>query len=380
MKKVLHNIYSIIRKIFNLLPVGNIILFESHNDYDGNSGALYQYLIKNNYGRKYKMVWAVRNFDNVPKEDKNCIVIKYNGHSLKNLYYESRAKFVFFDNRPPVTKKKKKRKRIYLTHACPPLKNSKKYINVDNYCDYCLCTSKNIVELISDQFNANINKLFLCGLPRNDNIKISTKEIEKICNKKYDKVVLWMPTFRKAKFKVNGNSRNDSTIDYYLGLPTIKKEEDLEKLNDELNSKNIYLIIKFHPGAFVENIHNKNYSNILLLTADDVKKYKLDMYKLLADTDALISDYSSITFDYMKIDKPIGYIIDDIDEYKLGFPFDNVLEFMPGEHIKNNKELLAFFNNINKDLYKKERKKIYNYICDYPDDKNCERIAKMFLD
>ena len=40
--------------------LNDVIMIESHNDFDCNGGAFYNYLIKNGYNKKYKIVWLVR--------------------------------------------------------------------------------------------------------------------------------------------------------------------------------------------------------------------------------------------------------------------------------------------------------------------------------
>ena len=49
-------------------PLKDIIVIESHNDFDSNGGAFYNYLIKNGYNRKYKIVWAIKHPEAVPQE------------------------------------------------------------------------------------------------------------------------------------------------------------------------------------------------------------------------------------------------------------------------------------------------------------------------
>ena len=83
------------------------------------------------------------------------------------------------------------------------------------------------------------------------------------------------------------------------------------------------------------------------------------MYQFLTLTDALISDYSSVAVDYMLLDKPIAYLLEDFEQYKKvrGFVFEDPLEYMPGYHIYSNEELDRFLSDIHnhKDIYKEKR-------------------------
>lgn len=52
-------------------------------------------------------------------------------------------------------------------------------------------------------------------------------------------------------------------------------------------------------------------------------------------SDALITDYSSVCVDYLIVDKPIAYTLDDYEVYKQtrGFVFEDPHEYMPGHHL-----------------------------------------------
>lgn len=46
----------------------NTIVIESHNDFDFNGRAFYNYLVKNNYNEKYLIVWLLRNKNNAKRK------------------------------------------------------------------------------------------------------------------------------------------------------------------------------------------------------------------------------------------------------------------------------------------------------------------------
>ena len=110
-----------------------------------------------------------------------------------------------------------------------------------------------------------------------------------------------------------------------------------------------------------------------MLEENDVR-----FYTLLNQTDALITDYSSVFFDYLLIDKPIAFTVDDIDSYSdnRGFVFDNPLDYMPGKKLHNAEDFREFVTDCisGKDDYTAERKDINDKVNYYKDNKNCERI------
>ena len=56
--------------LFKRIPLKETIILESHNDFDSNGGAFYDYLIKHNFNEKYKIVmmqYPLKAFPNIRK-------------------------------------------------------------------------------------------------------------------------------------------------------------------------------------------------------------------------------------------------------------------------------------------------------------------------
>lgn len=371
-KRIVGNVLS------KVVPVSSkVIAFESLNDFDCNSGALYDYMIENHLNEKYKIIWLVKNKENLTKLDvKNVKCVDFNNRSFKDKIMLRRAKYLFWDN-VPIEKYSNKQKSIYLTHGFPAIKNVKGIINVPEDCDYFLATSKKMTNHAIEQFSIqDSTEIIYAGLPRTDYLKEKKEEIKKIVDKDFNKIIIWMPTFRKAK----NSDRSDSDKEFKLGIPLIQTEKDFERINNELKKNNDLLILKIHGGQDKSVLKLKDMSNIKIITVDDEKRLKIHLYKLIACTDALLTDYSSVSFDYFLMNKPIGYIIDDIKEYKLGFAFDSVYDYMPGSLINNTNDLIKFIKDVSagKDENKKQRNKVLKEINEYQDFDNRERILNYF--
>ena len=365
----------ICRYVFGLK---DIIIFKAHHSFKGNVHALYDYLYEAGYGNKYKFIWYPDTEEEYIPETALCI----RRSSLKNnYYYKSCAKFIFYEDGCPVMYKTKGQKVVYLTHGCPSLKNSKGLVDVSiQKTTDALITSENVRSVMSKSRQFPEEKMFVCGHPRNDVIFNSPQNYEELFEKKYNKIIFWLPTFRKMLSIYDKKQRSDCDINYLYGIPLIMSEDDLEMLNKTLSKENIILIIKPHPGALKEGIENINYSNITVWSQEYLDKNNINYYRLFKNTDAFISDYSSVIFDAMLADKPLGYVIDDIDDYKLGYAFDNVLDYMPGHHIKTLEDMISFFEDVSqgKDIYKEKRDKISALVNTFPDGNNCKRIAEIF--
>ena len=361
-----------------IIPINNkCIDLESLNDFDCNSGALYNYIIKNKINKRYKIIWLVKNYEKYKDLNiKNVKIIDFYSRNLFDKLLLYRTKYLIWDN-VSIEKSNKKQISIYLTHGFPPLKNVRGIINIPDECDYFLISSKNLEQLAIEQFSIKENTKFIYGgYPRNDYLLVKNDELNKITKTQYNKVIIWMPTFRKAK----NMDRNDSSKNFKFGIPLIENNKQFLKLNKLLDKNNNLLIIKIHSGQDQKVVKLNDYSNIKIMTSETEKKLEINLYKLLANTDALLTDYSSVAFDYLLVNKPIGYIIDDIKEYKFGFAYENVFDMMPGEKIKEFDDLINFINNVNdnEDEFKKSRNKILNNINDFQDGNNCRRLLDMF--
>ena len=188
-----------------------------------------------------------------------------------------------------------------------------------------------------------------------------------------------MPTFR-ASYK-NALSEND--CDTQTGLPLFAKDEMLNELNDFLSKNQIEIILKIHHLQLEKTIFKKLFSNIIFLTDMEIQSRGLQLYEIVGKSDALITDYSSVSFDYYLVNKPICYILDDIESYQSnrGFVWDDILQVMPGHHINDLNQFYEFLLEVKdgKDIYAEKRNEVMHYVYDYSDDKSCERFDKFFF-
>jgi len=168
----------------------------------------------------------------------------------------------------------------------------------------------------------------------------------------------------------------DSDITYPYGISLIYRREDMEVLNKCLKDLNMLLIIKIHPRQKI-NFEENEYSNIKYLDGKTVKK--LHAYKLLTQIDAMITDYSSIVFDYMLLDRPCAWVLEDREHYKIDYLMDNPDEYMPGDKIFKMDDLLRFLKSVSegKDLYCEERRKICTRCNPTAEGRGSEHLAEV---
>lgn len=238
-------------------------------------------------------------------------------------------------------------------------------VNERNY--YLLATSEFSAEILSQAFGVKQENLLFSGYPRNDIFQSDNPDkyitesertvLTEIINKITDgvKIFVYLPTFRDCQ---NTN------------LFGITVANELDTLNEFLEGHNILLITKFHfaekgsPSSRITDL-----DNIIYLHPES------DVYPFLRIADVLITDYSSVYFDFLLTLKPIIFYPYDLEYYAhedRGFIFD-YQEYTPGPKVYNLTELqdamLHFLNvNVTDDEYIRHRKFLRDKIFD------CSRI------
>jgi CDP-glycerol glycerophosphotransferase (TagB/SpsB family) len=237
-------------------------------------------------------------------------------------------------------------------------------MKVFSSCKYKLIISpsKEITNIfISASLNENVK---ITGYPRND-IFFDKSLIFENCEKKlnlnsYQKIILYCPTFR----------------DEYKSVKPFSNDF-LKKLNSYLKNNNYLFLVKKHQ--YEENIEIlKDLSNIA-----DVSNKVGDIQELLIFTDVLITDYSSVFFDFVLLDRPIIYYSYDYEEYLKncrGMYYDYYKEML-GPFAKNEQELLHLIktanNWFNADAYQEKYKKFKDKFNYYQDGKSSERLFQL---
>lgn len=214
--------------------------------------------------------------------------------------------------------------------------------------------------IFQSAFDANEEQVILTGFPRNDsffNISQTAPLLTELNNSKLTNVI-YMPTHRKE-----GRGELSDLFNY-----------NFDELNQSLESLNSKLFIKLH--YFHLKTHTfKNLSHLYFITDDDIEQ---DIYTVLNKFDIMITDYSSVHFDYLLTKKPIIFAPFDKEKYikndrEFYFNYDEVT---PGPQANNWKEILVYIEKFiqNPKLYEEERLNVMNRFNQYTDSQNCQRV------
>ena len=141
--------------------------------------------------------------------------------------------------------------------------------------------------------------------------------------------------------------------------------QNIDELNSKVKHDNILLIIKLHHAQVDTHMMKKEYSNIVFIKNHELEKKDAQLYELLGNCDALLTDYSSVFFDFLKKENPVFSKMDRMDfrlEHLDQLTVTDLEEYM--EYLKYR------FNENNKEVINKERgimrkisslKSFYNY-------------------
>lgn len=327
-----------------------------------NSKYLYLYLNENK--EKYKLeriIWITNDksiFFFIKKELEYEVYMKW---SLKSIYYHLKAAFHIVDQSPEdiLNFLSVEAIKINLWHGIPlkkigtfvkDFKNKKNIIEIGEWeKKFLLTCSKFGDRTIGKAFNIDKKKMLKGCYPRNyfliNNIRKLSKN-EKECIKiierekqKNKKIIIYLPTFR------------DKNELLFLGE---KNKKELESFFKFLSENKYFLITKVHfvGNRTINKRQNKIESNKYFFNLSS----ETDIYSVLKEVDILITDYSSVYFDFLYLNKDIIFYPYDLEYYKnedRGLLFD-YNKMTPGDKVYNLEELKE---NLKKKLYKRDRYK-----------------------
>jgi CDP-glycerol glycerophosphotransferase (TagB/SpsB family) len=376
MQKVIRRISRFIdmllQRAFRVFPVKkNYIVFESEGDFWDNARAFYEYLVGNELNKKYRLIWIVHEPGKYPPQENVVFVSRFSyGLNLKANYYIATAGCFIFTHPYWLKKWRREQTVINLTHSSMMLKAGGKK-NISDCFDYMLCASNAVKELKKKTYHIKDDQAVLLGGPRIDLLFNPIKDISMIVsNYKGEKIILAMSTFKQSKLWKDSNR-----VDKFA-LNVIHTMDELIELNNFLREWNTFMIVKIHHLQDTSFIEPHKLDRIVYLFDSDLQSKGIQLYEMLGKADALLTDYSSVFYDYLIINRPIGFLISDMEDYTRGFCIDNPMEHMVGSKLKNKDQLYEFIISVNQnvDLYRSQRESLRDEVHIYQDSKNSERL------
>lgn len=350
LKKTLVPVFGWLYRVFcHLIPVDNrMILFLAFHgrSYNDNPRALYEAMRQDPRFSEYRFVWVLRNpgLETIPGAE----TVRY--LSLGYFVAVARAKVWIFNCKMPMYLYKKK-SQIYLQtwhgtplkrlgHDIEPVPGQRFYrsgLTYEQMCRTYDVDSERYDAMISPNafctgvfphaFGIKKEKLIETGYPRNDFLSTYTQEdVQRIrADLKIPegkKVILYAPTWRDDSFQTSGY--------------TFRLQADFRKWKERLPEDTVVL---FKPHYLIVNQQQDDpeLQDFLISVPADT-----DIRDLYVVSDALVTDYSSVFFDYGILKRPVYFYMYDLEAYAgdlRGFYMD-IEQELPGKIYRTEESLL----------------------------------------
>lgn len=236
---------------------------------------------------------------------------------------------------------------------------------------------------LSAMLHFDLRKIYVTGQPRLDCVTSSDgkKKLAELFGERisgYERLIFFAPSYRSNMSCHAGKIYSDNIFRL--------DDFDNTRLNDYLKEHNAAIVYKLHPieqTAFSGRNFSMN-ENCFELTDSMLFERDIRYDELLNAFDVMISDYSSIVFDYLLLDRPVVYLLPDFDEYKSkkGFVFSNIDAFMPGEKANSFDSLLSALTNAFEKPreYAEARRNVILNRFDHTDGKSAERCFRQIME
>lgn len=247
-------------------------------------------------------------------------------------------------------------------------KSLERYPIHNTYTDVTVSAS-GVVKYYAEAFNCSQDIIKPLGVPRTDVyfdqsfVSSARDEILKIYPEiGQRKIILYAPTFR-------GNSILTSYMDLKL---------DIERMSEALSDEFV-LLYKLHPQTAkrfpLDEQERKKYSNFVF---DISLGVRIDTAMCAADM--LISDYSSVIFEYSLLVRPMIFFAYDLEEYDRDRSFYNKYEdFVPGEIVRDTEGIISAVRAVQNSFDRQRVESFKEEFMNACDGHSTERIADAFI-
>lgn len=361
---------------FGLFPADRkLVLFESFfgRQYSCNPRAIYEYMAVHRSG--YQLVWSAAPGHEQLFASRHLVYVRR--YSLKWLFLMSRAGFWVTNIRYPDWFRKPAHTVYLQTWHGTPLKKlaldlnsysdtyKKQFVRDSAMWDMLVSPNRYSSQIFTRAFNFH-GEMLETGYPRNDVLyqKNKPEPIRKIrerCGIPYGKkVLLYAPTWRDDQNLGNEHYRYEPVL-------------NLAEMKHVLGERYVVLLRLHYLVADQMDL------SALDGFAYDVSDYE-DIRDLYLITDVLITDYSSVFFDYANLKRPMIFFTYDIENYRdqlRGFYFDFVRE-APGPMVTTNSQLINAIRAVEASGFAVDQRfdAFFQRFCALEDGHSAERVVR----
>lgn len=380
--KIVEFILKLTFQMLSLLPVDpKLVIFESYfgRQFSCNPRAIYEYMKK--HCPEYKLYWSVdgRYLQNFAGHDLQII----KRFSLKWFLLTATARYWVTNIRLPLWIPKPKHTIYIQTWHGTPLKKlgldidevhipgsdtekyKREFIMESAKWDYLVSPNSYSTKIFRRAFSFE-KEIIESGYPRNDYLYQANnkREIDSL-KRRYGlpldkKVILYAPTWRDDQY-------------FSVGKYRFQLELDLKRMQEELGEH--YIVILRMHYLIAEQLDVSEFAGF----AYDFSHHE-DIRELYLISDLLITDYSSVFFDYANLRRPMIFFVYDIEDYRdrlRGFYFD-LEKKAPGPLVKTTEEVIQAIKHFEeRDFALPENfEEFYQTFCEWEDGQAAKRVVE----
>lgn len=369
----------IYRKLLLRFPIKEkMILFETFfgRNYSDSPKYIFEY-ISQQYSGEYECIWVLNKKTKLPYPAKQV-----KRFSLRYYYYMARSKYFVYNVRQPKSFIKRKGTVFLETWHGTPLKRlvfdqvevsgasplyKEQVYNQSRSWDYLIAPNQFSSDIFRSCFMYD-KEMLETGYPRNDILHLPEDERERQVGEIKNnlgipldkKVILYAPTWRDDEFFDKGQYR------FTLQL-------DLARMQETLGDEYV-VVLRTH--YFIVNVLDLSAYQGFVFNASTYD----DIAHLYLIADLMITDYSSVFFDYANLRRPILFFMYDIEKYRdalRGFYID-IEEELPGPILMTSDEVIATVQNLPQveQTYEEKYRVFYEKYCGWENGTSTKQVVE----
>lgn len=348
------------------------ILFYSDLGFRDNVRYLFEYAISIHLNERYRLVCAVSDYEQWTEKAKHFRNVSFIS-PMKGVTEFWRSGHIYYCFGKLPIRPAKGQTACQMWHGTSFkafAKDQVESVSVKNqFYTHVFASSEYFRPIVERKFQCLPDRVVINGHPRTDVFYLDEPPYDL---GPYKKLIVWLPTFRKSSSVAMADGRDE--------LIPLFEPDELEELDARLRARDIKMLIKLHPVQDTRGFDFSSFSHLYVMTNAEFTEKGLDLYRLLKQADALMTDYSSVFYDYLLLNRPIGFTEDDLEIYRnsRGFAVDPE-KFRPGERLRTKEDAYRFIDDVasGHDEWAKARKEINDLSNAYQDGHNARRAFAM---
>lgn len=359
-------------------------------DYTGNAFHLYRHMLANRSGIDH--VWLVvdpasrqrieadlRRYERTGGVDSAVRVL--DRHSWRGYWAWLRSGCTFHTHGSYAMNRSAHRRRIVSLWHGMPIKvigalNTLTPNPRPNFGTLHVATSAMYRCVIAAAFRASIDDVVVAGLPRSDVLTRPSPlapDAEQVRSSlgipPTHRLVVWMPTYRSEGAHASSATPHSFIDDI--------ADDRWRRIGELAARHHTTVLVKLHPfDPANRTVRQPRSANIRVINSDDFLLAGIELYDLLAESDGIISDVSSVMIDYIVTDRPIGIIGFDPSTYHrdVVFPVRALQQSARIHDLRDDEALVDFFERAGGAVAEAVHDDLSIWLNDAPLGQGCEAV------